>query len=366
MTLARILACEAVTSLGESLAETALLWRAGVHNVAKSRFVDSRGERIAMCAATALPATLLGFQRLVALAAHALARLHTALGAAAGAPRVQLLLGLPERLAEADGELGLTPDGRALLDALRTQLPPAWQDAEIAPFPYGRASGVLALQRATSQLAGGTLMICGGVDSQHDWAVLEALQRADRLLGPDNVDGVRPGEAAAFAVLDGGRGDDAALHVVSLGVGREPHPVGAETQSTAQGLTQALRAAVEPLRRTQRRCNHWLLDHTHEAYATQALQNVITRFGDVLGLRTVLHTPLKDLGDAGAAAVPLLIGLAAQAWRLGYADDDMMVLASSSDGGARGAVLLAGWPRRESGSEPASWRARPEEWAAAA
>ena len=340
--LGRIVACEAITSLGESLAETALLWRAGVHNVAKSRFVDARGERIAMCTTTALPSTLLGPERLVALAAHALHRLHAAPAAAAAAPRVQVLLALPERFAQADGERGLDAAGRALIDMLRVRLPKAWQHADISAFPFGRAAGALALQQASTLVADGTLVICGGVDSQHDWAAIDALQRADRLLGPDNVDGVRPGEAAAFVVLDRPARDDTTLNVVALGLAREPHPVGSETQSLAQGLSQALHAAVAPLRLAQRRCNHWLLDNTHEVYATQALQNVITRFGDVLGLRTVLHTPLKDLGDAGAATIPLLAALAAQAWRLGYADDDTMILAASSDGGARGALLLAG------------------------
>ena len=341
--LGRIVACEAITSLGESLAETALLWRAGVHNVAKSRFVDARGERIAMCAAPALPSSLLGPQRLVALAAHALDRLHASVGASASAAQhVQLLLALPERFAQADAEHGLDTAGRALVDALRARLPKAWQRADISAFPFGRAAGVLALQQASTLVEEGTLVICGGVDSQHDWTVLEELLRADRLLGPENVDGVRPGEAAAFLVLERPARDDSTLNVVALGLGREPHPVGSPTQSLAHGLSQALRTAVAPLRHAQRRCNHWMLDNTHETYATQALQNVITRFGDVLGLRTVLHTPLKDLGDAGAATIPLLAALAAQAWRLGYADDDTMILAASSDGGARGALLLAG------------------------
>jgi len=46
----------------------------------------------------------------------------------------------------------------------------------------------------------------------------------------------------------------------------------------ALGLTHALDAALDPLRRTGRRSNYWLLDNTHEVYATQQLQNIITRF----------------------------------------------------------------------------------------
>src|SRR5207302_10348904 len=140
----------------------------------------------------------------------------------------------PERFEQGASEHRLTPDGHALLDALRARLPATWQRADISAFPFGRAAGALALQRASALLGNGTLVICGGLDSQHDWAVLDALQRADRLLGPENVDGVRPGEAAAFIVLDRATPDEAALNVLALGLAREPHPVGSETQSMAR------------------------------------------------------------------------------------------------------------------------------------
>jgi hypothetical protein len=82
------------------------------------------------------------------------------------------------------------------------------------------------------------------------------------------------------------------------------------------------------------------LDNSHEAYATQELQNVIARFGDVLGLKSELQMPLQELGDVGAAAMPLLAALGAEAWRLGYASDDTAVITGCSDDGARGALLF--------------------------
>ncbi len=47
-------AWEAVTSLGESAAETALLLRAGLCNVAPSRFIDAKGQRVMFCSAPAI------------------------------------------------------------------------------------------------------------------------------------------------------------------------------------------------------------------------------------------------------------------------------------------------------------------------
>jgi len=60
----------------------------------------------------------------------------------------------------------------------------------------------------------------------------------------------------------------------------------------------------------------------------------------VLGADSELRTPLKELGDVGAAAMPLLAVLALQGWRQGVARDRCALVTGSSDGGLRGALLL--------------------------
>ena len=130
------------------------------------------------------------------------------------------------------------------------------------------------------------------------------------------------------------------MDIFAVGLAREPHPIGSETPSQARGLSAALEAALWPLREVGRRTNFWLLDNTHEAYATQELQNIIARFGDVLGLQSELQMPSRDLGDIGAATIPMFLTLGAEAWRRGYANDAVAIAAASSDQGARGAVLF--------------------------
>lgn len=345
--LAGLVAWEAVTALGESAVETALLLRAGVTNVSLSHFIDAKGERVMLCHSPALPPTLSGPQRLVALGAHALLKLLPQLPA--GTAPLTVLLALPERFAIVENGFDLTPDGQAVRDGLRRALPVELAHVDIECFPFGRAAGALALRRALDLLSRGTHVVWGGVDSQHDWEVLQALEQADRLLTADNVDGIRPGEAAAFVALVPA-GDSHLVNLLSVGLAREPHPVGSEQQSQATGLCSALDNAVEPLRHAIVRCNYWLLDNTHEVYATQALQNVITRFGDVLGLETELHMPLKELGDAGAATMPLLAALAAQSWRTGHACDQTAIITGCSERGARGAMLLTARPTEVSPS----------------
>ncbi|MBO9688294.1 MAG: hypothetical protein J7598_16955 [Mitsuaria chitosanitabida] len=333
---------EAVTCLGESLAETALLMRAGISGVGLSDFVDAEGHRVVACACPALPPDLPSRERLLALAAHALAGVHRRRVASGPPPAARppiLLLGLPARFALEPGSYELNVGGRDFVQRLSAALPPDWAGADIEAFPFGRAAGAIAMARALQLAESRRDVIWGGVDTLLHWPALEALQQRDRLLTNENVDGVRPGEAAAFAmVTPTGREDG---WVAGLGLGREPHPVGSEAPCRSDGFAQALASAVEPLRAAGRRCAVWTLDASHEKHATREVQNIIARFGDVLDPATDLRMPLKALGDVGAAALPLMAALVLQDWAHGVARDGLAVLAAGSDDGARGALLLA-------------------------
>lgn len=333
--LAALTAWEAVTTLGESAMETALLLRAGLSNVAFSDFIDASGERMMMCGAPALPAHLRATGRAVALAQLALARFVEGVDVS---DRPIMLLAVAERYASAAKTSELTAEGKSFVSGLQAVLPASLRGCELEVFPFGRAAGAPALRRAIEVLDAGRVVIWGGVDTLHDWAVLDKLQKADRLLTAENVDGVRPGEAAAFLAVSAAPRNG--IRVLGVGTGREPRPIGSEEPFQSLGLSAALGAAVGPLRAASRRTNCWLLDNSHEAYATKELQNIIARFGDILGTDSDLQRPLQPLGDAGAAAMPLLAVLAAEAWRLGYANDDVAVITGCSDDGARGALLL--------------------------
>jgi hypothetical protein len=333
--LAALTAWEAVSTLGETAMETALLLRAGLSNVALSDFIDAAGERMMMCAAPALPPQFRAARRAAALAELALARLVESITVT---DRPVLVLAVSERYAIGDQTSDLNEEGRSFVAGLRAIFPASLHRCDLEVFPYGRAAGAPALRRAIELAADGRLVIWGGVDTLHDWPVLEKLQSTDRLLTTENVDGVRPGEGAAFLAVSSPRRHG--TRVLAVGTGREPRPVGADEPFQSLGLSAALEKAVAPLRAASRRTNFWLLDHSHEAYATKELQNIIARFGDILGTRSDLQRPLQPLGDAGAAAMPLLAVLAAEAWRLGYANDDVAIVTGCSDDGARGALLL--------------------------
>nr|WP_297382670.1 hypothetical protein [uncultured Roseateles sp.] len=344
---------EAVSCLGETLSETALLLRAGVSGIGLTDFVDGQGRRVMGCASPALPPDLPARERLLALAVHALIGVSRRRAAQAH-PRPErppiLLLGLPARFALEPQSYELNVAGRDFVQRLSAALPPPFAGADIEAFPFGRAAGAIAMARALQLAESRREVIWGGVDSLLHWPTLEALQQRERLLTMENVDGVRPGEAAAFAmVTHEGREDG---WVAGLGLGREAHPVGSDGPCRSDGFAQALEAAVAPLRATGRRCALWALDASHERHATREVQNVIARFGDVLDPGTDLRLPLKELGDVGAAALPLMAALVLQDWAHGVARDEFAVLAAGADDGARGALLLAAGDPAAAGARP--------------
>ena len=221
---------------------------------------------------------------------------------------------------------------------LRRQLPRGWDQLAIEVFPQGAPAAAWALRRALQRLPRDGVLLWGCVDTLHDAGVLTELEGGDRLLRPDQVDGMRPGEAAAFVAL-GARAVEGAVGLLACGFGDDETAADEVTLDAA--LTASLTGALAPLRALGARCNQWLLGSSHEEVATRALQNLIGRCGDVLGTATLLHAPLKELGHVGAATLPLLFALAAEAWRDGHHAEPFAVLVDGLyRGGERAAAAL--------------------------
>ena len=87
--------------------------------------------------------------RVAVLAQLALDRL---VGMSAAPIRPVLLLALPERYATGPLSAQLSAEGESCLEALRARLPSALQGIDIEAFPFGRASGAVALRRSPFRL----------------------------------------------------------------------------------------------------------------------------------------------------------------------------------------------------------------------
>ena len=85
-------------------------------------------------------------------------------------------------------------------------------------------------------------MLIAAVDSLLSWPTLTHYEQRDRLLTSGNSNGFLPGEGAGAILV--GPGGVAALECTGIGFGIEPSPVDAETPLRADGLTQAIKAAL--------------------------------------------------------------------------------------------------------------------------
>ena len=324
-----------ISALGSTAAQTGFFLRAGANNVRLTPFIDEWGERVQMCCVTSLSQTLTGIERMLSLATRALTPLYEQLR-----PGARIALALPERFASEPLMNSLNEEGQMFAKRFSLEISAVAKGVQVDYFPAGRAGGTVALERAIDWLMRREtkFAIAGGVDSFYEWRMLEALQKQDRLLTQDNLDGFIPGEGAGFFALS--RDYPSSARIVAFGSGVEPKSVLSNDASLAKGITQAMNAAIQPLREAGRRSTYWVVDLTHETYGIKEFQTVITRFGDVLGAPTRLETPLREFGNVGAATLPIFVALACEAWTRKYAADQFCVVLAGSDNGLRGALLL--------------------------
>jgi 3-oxoacyl-[acyl-carrier-protein] synthase-1 len=182
----------------------------------------------------------------------------------------------------------------------------------------GRAAGIQGLELALNTLyqQGHDYVLIGGSDSYWDGARLHALDKDERVLASNRIDGFAPGEGAAFLLLT--RHPEQALShnnaIIALsppGISEEPGHIYASPDKIyrGDGLDQAFKGALKDhssadIQRTYSSMNgehYWAKE-----FGVALLRNQ-SHFKDPT---TIVH-PADCYGDLGAAAGPALIGLAA-------------------------------------------------------
>jgi 3-oxoacyl-[acyl-carrier-protein] synthase-1 len=215
-------------------------------------------------------------------------------------------------------------------------------------LPYGRASGLGALFRASSAIKEGRITgaFVGGVDSLIRPSVRVRLLEQGILKDPDsNPQGILPGEAACFCVLEKNpqkNGAGPLLTAVSLG-----HEPTAETEdpNLGEGLTQALRAVhsavpfsyaplvICDLNGDRYRGMEWGLAKIR---VFAGLPNRL----DVPGSGEFWH-PADCTGDTGAASGILDCIWGMDAIEKGYGGGGQVLVWGASDGPLRAGAVIA-------------------------
>jgi len=274
-----------------------------------------------------------GPERLVEIAVPAAREALKSAGFAPPSGEAGLFIGLDE------GE-----DPEPLERALRPVVGTACRVFEM--HTAGRAAGLLALDDALEALAEDRVdsAIVGGVDSWIRAPVLRRLDAAGILRSAGNPQGLIPGEAAAFVVLE--RGDQAKGRGVKVlarclaAATADEATAGTDDPNQGVGLTTALREAagaaggfeVPPL---------VVCDLNGDRYrASEWSMAAIRTLGTLHGDMSLWH-PADCIGDPGAASGIVNIVWAVAAFGKRYAPAERALIWGASEGPARGAAVLA-------------------------
>lgn len=333
-----ILSSGMVTALGFNAPSTLAALRAGVSGVRQTHLVDFNSGKLLRGAKVPLPQWWEGLGKLADLLASAI--FECLLAAQPELAReIPLLIGIAAR-----DRAGRTPRlEEDLLDELHARL-------EFAPNPYSRlfpfdqagcAQALLVAQGMLSaQLA--SRVVVAGVDSYLHQPTLDAYIERRRLMTPNNSNGFFPGEAGCAVLV--GPADTVkgpALCIDGLGVTSESATIDSTEPFRGQGLTRAVKQALEEARVSLTDVAYRLTDVSGEHYKFKEALFAAGRLnsGEREAILELWH-PAEYLGEIGAAVLPCLLSQAFHAASEGYAPGPLALCHVGSDAGQRAALVV--------------------------
>lgn len=342
-----VVAVGARTSVGLSAVETGFAYRAAAVGMREAPLVEEEGgDGVTMCFLPTIDPLKVGAERAVDLALPALDEAMRAAGPALGQMRVRLLLAMDEHLGVAgpDGRMPASDVGARLIQRAGMVCP----QAQIETAMRGPAGPGYALPAVLDALARGSIeaAIVGGIHTDYDPARVRVLAETGRLFKPDNLDSIIPGELAAFFVIlrpDVARMYKLPVYANLFGTGTaydKARPDNDEPAFEAIGLTVAVRKAAAPLVESKLQAGWLLTDLTFERHRLFEHQSMVVRTQSIWCEPQHWDPPALRIGALGAAAMPLHVVLAAEAWRRGWAPHPIAISCAGSDAGERAALLM--------------------------
>ena len=337
-----------MTPVGDSAAMTAASVRAGISAYGESSVHNRRFQpmTLVLTPEDALPPLHEDLEGVVGLTSRQIRMLRLAQNplaeATSAAPEgitAPLLLAGPEQIRECP-----KPLGASFLENFHVQCEQGFDRQKSRLFLRGRASGIEALESAYRLLVDDDepLVLVGGLDTYLDLYLLATLDMDDRVLADGIMNGFAPGEGAAFLLLASSRATqqhalDPLAELCLPALGEEPGHRYSEEAYKGDGLAEAVTGALAPLEGEQ----------VQTVFATLNGENFYAKEWGVTTTRNhalfadELRTehPADSYGDPGAAAGPLMVGLAAVGLKQGYTEGPCLVYCSSETEG-RGAVCV--------------------------
>lgn len=337
----KVIGAGARTSLGFDLASSAAAARAGLTAFADHPFmIDSSGLPMAVARDAELALDLERIERLARLAAAAAQDAFEQLQPHAARLPLMILLALP-CAGDAAGPVEPAVIAQAIQDALGDRASVVTIRASHAGHVAGIAAAQAAAQAAAEGFDGHCLLL--GVDTWLDAATLEWLDETELLAVRARPFGLVPGEAAAALLLAprSAMPSDRTRATIECGdCARESEAALAPDQPRlGRALTAAARSTLRAFGSAGVQALYADLNGIPERADEVGYSLVRVREHLADDLRTV--TPAEWFGDVGAATVPLMVALAAEASAKGYGAGPAALILAQTLGTERGAMLLS-------------------------
>jgi len=324
-----------VTSVGLSAPATCAALRAKLSNPSETRFIDAGGEWI-MAHQVTLDEPWRGLTKLAKMAALAIEEALEGV-AKAGWDRIPLLLCVAET--DRPGRLGGLDD--QLFESIRAELGVQFapQSAIVA---HGRVGVAVALAQARALLGQGPFerVLIAATDSFVSWPTLSHYEREGRLLTARNSNGFMPGEGAGALLV--GKSDGSASELLCSGIGfaREAAHLDSGEPLRAEGLSQAIKAALTDAGCEMHHMDFRITDLSGEQYYFKEAALALSRTLRQRKEEFDIWHPAESTGEQGAVAGAAVIALADAACRKAYTKGPNILAHMANDSGQRAALAL--------------------------
>lgn len=324
-----------VTSVGLDAPASCAAFRAKLTNPIETRFIDSSGEWI-MAHEVPLEQSWRGLTKLARMAAMSIEEVLE------DVPRNQWRL-LPLILCVAETERPGRTTG--LDDELFLRIQEEL-GTEFAPrsmiVTQGRAGVAVALAQARTLMSESniTRVLIAATDSLLSWSTLSHYERQNRLLTNRNSNGFMPGEAAGALLLGAFENPEGGLSCTGIGFGREAASIDSEEPLRAEGLSQAVKAALVEAGREMHHMDFRIADVSGEQYYFKEAALAVSRTLRVRKEEFDIWHPAECTGEIGAASGTTIVSAALAACEKRYAEGVNILAHMANDNGLRAALCL--------------------------
>lgn len=216
-------------------------------------------------------------------------------------------------------------------------------------FDVGHSGVIFAIKRAMDEIKEGELDSCvvGGLDSFLDPVTLGWLNSNNRLKTDNNDQGVFPGEAGAFLLLESKshamkRGVNSLGDILGASEGCEQNHFYSGGQALGEGLASSIDRLISKVKiNSSSPC--WIIsDQNGEPFRANDWGHALVRLKvSNPGLaESTVTLPANSFGDTGACSGAVAICIAVKAFLRNYFLSEKVLILSASDSGERAGLFL--------------------------